>query len=268
MIQRQADVSLQLGPAAYLTGAAINVAMDIAMSATLGSVAHERRFQSAAAASSALAADITEALQSGLAAGRGASLVVPGGHSPVALFEALSNADLDWEDVWVTLGDERWVDPHNSASNERLVREHLLRNAAARANFVGLKNSAADPSAGASAAWSALADLPRPFDYMLLGMGDDGHTASLFPQSPGLAAALDPSAPPGCVAMQAPQSPRLRLSLNLRALLDSRRIALLIIGEAKWATYQRARMHGPIAEMPVRALFHQQNVPVSVYWSP
>jgi 6-phosphogluconolactonase len=238
------------------------------MSATTGSVAHERRFHSAAAATSALAADITAALQSGLAAGRGASLVVPGGHSPVALFEALSNADLDWEDVWVTLGDERWVDTHNAASNERLVREHLLRNAAAHANFVGLKNSAADPRAGAAAAWSALADLPRPFDYMLLGMGDDGHTASLFPGSPGLAAALELSAPPGCVAMQAPQSPRPRLSLNLRALLDSRRIALLVMGEAKWATYQRARAQGPIAEMPVRALFHQQNVPVSVYWSP
>lgn len=234
----------------------------------MGYVAHERRFHSAAAVTSALAADITEALQSGLAAGRGASLVVPGGHSPAALFEELSEADLDWEDVWVTLGDERWVDPHNSGSNERLVREHLLRNAAARANFVGLKNSAPDPSAGAAASWSALADLPRPFDYMLLGMGEDGHTASLFPHSPGLAAALDPSAPPGCVAMQAPQPPRLRLSLNLRALLDSRRIGLLIMGEDKWATYQRARMHGPIAEMPVRALFHQQNVPVSVYWSP
>ncbi len=115
----------------------------------------------------------------------------------MALFEALSNADLDWEDVWVTLGDERWVDPHNSASNERLVREHLLRNAAARASFVGLKNSAPDPHAGAAAAWSALADLPRPFDYMVLGMGDDGHTASLFPESPGLAAALELSAPPG-----------------------------------------------------------------------
>jgi len=238
------------------------------MSETQGFVAHEQRFQSAAALVQALAADITGALQAGLAAGRGASFVVPGGRSPVGLFEQLSNADLDWEDVWVTLGDERWVEPSNSASNEHLVREHLLRNAAARANFVGLKNSAADPSRGAAAAWSAIADLPRPFDYMLLGMGDDGHTASLFPESPGLAEALDPSAPPGCVAMVAPQAPRARLSLNLRALLDSRRIALLIMGEAKWATYQRARLRGPIEQMPVRALFHQQNVPVSVYWSP
>lgn len=238
------------------------------MTDTMGFVAHERRFRSAEALTAALAADITEALQAGLAAGRGASLVVPGGRSPVALFEALSNAELDWEDVWVTLGDERWVDASNSASNEHLVRAHLLRNAAARANFVGLKNSAPDPERGAGAAWSALADLPRPFDYMLLGMGEDGHTASLFPGSPALAEALDPTAPPGCVAMQAAQAPRARLSLNLRALLDARRIGVLIIGEAKWATYQRARLRGPIAEMPVRALFHQQNVPVSIYWSP
>lgn len=238
------------------------------MSETMGYVAHERRFHSAAALTEALAADITGALQSGLAAGRGASLVVPGGHSPVALFETLSNADLDWEDVWVTLGDERWVNARDSASNEHLVREHLLRNAAARANFVGLKNSASEPSRGAAAAWSALADLPRPFDFMLLGMGEDGHTASLFPESPGLAEALDPSAPPGCVAMRSPQPPHERLSLNLRSLLDARRIALLIMGEAKWATYQRARTRGPIEQMPVRALFHQQNVPVSIYWSP
>src|SRR3974390_1866793 len=110
------------------------------MSESMGFVAHERRFKSAPALAEALAAEISGALQAGLAAGRGASLVVPGGHSPVALFEQLSNADLDWEDGSGTLGDERWVEPSNSASNEHLVREHLLRNAAAGASFVGLKN--------------------------------------------------------------------------------------------------------------------------------
>ncbi len=188
---------------------------------TMGSVAHERRYPNAAAMAEALAAEIAEALRAGLAAGRGASLVVPGGHTPIAVFERLSNADLDWEDVWVTLGDERWVDTRSSSSNEHLAREHLLRNEAAHANFVGLKNSAPDPARGAASAWSALADLPRPFDYMLLGMGEDGHTASLFPDSPGLAEALDTTQPPRCVAMQASQSPRMRLSLNLRAVLDS-----------------------------------------------
>jgi 6-phosphogluconolactonase len=228
----------------------------------------EHRFANAAALTEALAQDIAGALQEGLAAGRGASLVVPGGRTPVPLFERLADAELDWEDVWITLGDERWVDPSGASSNEKLVRDHLLRGLAAEANFVGLKTPAMQAQAATHASWSRVAELPRPFDFMLLGMGDDGHVASLFPDSPGLAAALDVSQPPGCVAMTAPVSPRERISLNLRALLDSRRIALLIVGEAKWATYERACKRGPVMDMPVRALLQQQNVPVSVYWSP
>jgi 6-phosphogluconolactonase len=229
---------------------------------------HEHRFASPAALSEGLAAAIASALQSGLAAGRGASLAVPGGHTPVPLFELLSRAPLDWSNVWITLTDERWVDVANPGSNEHLARTHLLRHAAASAQFVGLKNQASDPRAGAAASWSSVAAVPRPFDFMLLGMGDDGHCASLFPDSPGLAAALDVSQPPGCVDMRAPVPPHARMSLNLRALLDSRQIALLIVGAEKWATLERARAHGPVAEMPVRALLRQQNVPVSVYWSP
>jgi 6-phosphogluconolactonase len=229
---------------------------------------HERRFPNAAAMTEALGDDIVSALQSALGSGRGASLVVPGGHTPLALFERLSNADLDWPNVWITLTDERWVDVTSPASNERLVREHLLRKAAASANFVALKNDAHEPASGADAAWSALADLPRPFDFVLLGMGDDGHMASLFPDSPGLATAMDLSQPPHCVGMTASAPPRARLSLNLRALLDARRIGLLIAGEGKLATFERARTRGPVVDMPVRALFAQQNVPVTVYWSP
>jgi 6-phosphogluconolactonase len=228
----------------------------------------ERRFPNTTALFDTLAGDIAGALQSGLAAGRGASLALPGGRTPVPLFERLSAAELDWDDVWVTLGDERWVETGSAASNEKLVRDHLLKNGAAIAHFVGLKNSAVEARAGAHASWSAVAELPRPFDFMLLGMGDDGHVASLFPDSPGLAAALDLTRPPGCVAMTAPAPPRERLSLNLRALLDSRRIAILITGAEKWATYERARVRGPAVDMPVRALLQQQNVPVSVYWSP
>ncbi len=238
------------------------------MPGTASSDSREHRFANAAALTEALALDITGALQDGLAAGRGASLAVPGGRSPVALFERLSSAELDWDDVWVTLSDERWVDAGNASSNEKLVRDHLLQGTAAEANFVGLKNAAAEAQAGAHASWSSVAEIPRPFDFMLLGMGDDGHVASLFPKSPGLARALDLTQPPGCVAMTAPVAPRERLSLNLRALLDSRRVAILIIGKEKWATYERARAHGPVADMPVRALLQQQNVPVTVYWAP
>jgi 6-phosphogluconolactonase len=229
---------------------------------------HEHRFAQAATLTQALAARIAEALQSGLAAGRGASLAVPGGHTPIALFERLSSATLDWDSVWITLTDERWVDVTSASSNEALVRTHLLRQAAASAQFVGLKSAGTDVQTAASASWSNVAEIPRPFDLMLLGMGDDGHVASLFPDSPGLPAALDLSQPPGCVAMHAPVAPHARISLNLRALLDSRQIVLLIEGKAKWDTLQRARVHGAATEMPVRALLQQQNVPVSVYWSP
>ena len=238
------------------------------MSGTASSDNRERRFPNSAAMTAALARDISGALQDALAGGRGASLVVPGGRSPIALFERLSGAELDWDDVWVTLSDERWVDASDAASNERLVRDHLLRGLAAEANFVALKTAAAAAHASAHASWSSVAEIPRPFDFMLLGMGEDGHVASLFPGSPALATALDLTQPPGCVAMTAPVAPRERLSLNLRALLDSRRIAILIAGKEKWAAYERARAHGPAAQMPVRALLQQQNVPVSVYWAP
>ncbi|HEX4376021.1 MAG TPA: 6-phosphogluconolactonase [Steroidobacteraceae bacterium] len=228
----------------------------------------ERRFPAAAALMQALAADVASALEEGLAAGRGASLVVAGGKTPAPVFDALSATELDWEDVWVTLTDERWTDTSREGSNEYLLRQHLLRGEAAKANLVGMKNKAADPAAGASAAWSAIAQMPRPFDFVLLGMGDDGHMASLFPHSPGLDLGLDLHQPPGCLGMTAPVEPRPRLSMNLRALVDARRIAVLIVGQSKWDTYQKAKQGGPVQDMPVRALSLQQNVPVTVYWAP
>jgi 6-phosphogluconolactonase len=227
-----------------------------------------RRYPEAAALTSALAGEIIQALEDGLRANSRASLVVSGGRSPTALFQRLSAVALDWSRVWIALSDERWIDADSSDSNEHLVRTTLLRGAAASAHVVGMKSDVPDPHAAAAACWSTIAALPRPFDYTLLGMGDDGHTASLFPHSPGLAAAIDPQAPPGCVAMIAPVAPQARMSLNLAALLDSRRIGVLIMGSSKWATYKRAASAGPVSEMPVRALLRQQRVPVTVYWSP
>ncbi|MDP9066632.1 MAG: 6-phosphogluconolactonase [Pseudomonadota bacterium] len=197
-----------------------------------------------------------------------ASLVVSGGNSPRRLFEMLRVQPLDWRRVHIALADERWVDSTDAASNERLVREMLLKDRAQEANFHGFKNPAATPEAGAGDAWSALHPVPRPFDIVLLGMGDDGHTASLFPESPNLAAALREDAAPGCVAMRAPAAPAARLSLNLAALLDSRRIIVLIDGESKWRTYVAATQPGAAAQMPVRTVLRQRRTPVDVAWAP
>ena len=228
----------------------------------------ERQFPGPAALNAALAQEITQALQQSLDAGRGASLAVPGGRTPVGLFEVLSQAAIAWQRVGIALTDERWVDPAADGSNERLVRAHLLRGPAAVATLISMWNAAPDARQGASASWAGIASLPRPFDFVLLGMGDDGHFASLFPGSPGLAAALDPHRPPGCVAMRAPVAPEERLSLSLSALVDARQIGLLIVGEAKRAVLERARQDGPVLEMPVRALLRQRHAPVTVYWSP
>src|SRR5271170_3990390 len=174
-----------------------------------------------------------------------ASLVVSGGRSPVRLFEVLRTQPLDWSKVCVALADERWVSPDDDASNERLVRGVLLKDQAAAARFHGLKNGAPTPDLGAVSAWETFARVPRPFDAVVLGMGDDGHTASLFPGSPNLPSALNPFATAGCVGMRAPVAPQPRLSLNLSALLDSRRMVILITGAAKWHTYLAASAPGP-----------------------
>jgi 6-phosphogluconolactonase len=160
------------------------------------------------------------------------------------------------------------VDPSDPASNERMVRETLLKDRAAEARFAGLKNAAPSPDLGAVSAWETFARIPRPFDVTLLGMGDDGHTASLFPRSPNLPIALNPAAAAGCVGMWAPSAPQARLSLNLSALLDSRRMLILIEGEAKLSTYEAASGDGPVEEMPVRAVLRRSHVPVEVVWAP
>jgi 6-phosphogluconolactonase len=196
-----------------------------------------------------------------------ASLVVSGGRTPARLFEQLSGQDIDWRRVCVALADERWVDPSDAGSNEKLVRDHLLKNKAASARFAGLKNAAPSPDLGAVSAWETFARVPRPFDVTVLGIGDDGHTASLIPGSPNLAIALNPTASAGCVGMWSPIAPHPRLSLNLSALLDSRRVLVLMEGEGKRRTYAAADGPGAIEEMPIRAVLRQKRTPVEVLWA-
>jgi 6-phosphogluconolactonase len=216
------------------------------------------------ALSSQLAANLSMAI-----AARGlASLVVSGGKSPIKMFELLRAESLDWSRVCIALADERWVDSTDPDSNEKLVRDVLLKGPAAAARFIGLKNGAPTPDLGAVSAWETFARVPRPFDAVVLGMGDDGHTASLFPRSPNLPSAINPSAVAGCVGMWSPVAPHPRLSLNLSALLDSRRIVLLITGAQKWNTFSAASAEGPVQDMPIRAVLRQHRTPVEVMWAP
>lgn len=229
---------------------------------------HEHRFPDPTALAHALAGEIRVDLEEAVGARRAASLVVSGGRTPKQLFKQLSTEQTDWKNVWITLADERWVDTASEDSNERLVRENLVTGAAAGARFVGLKNPAVTPEAGVEWSWRALSRVPRPFDIVMLGMGNDGHTASLFPGSMALARGLDVTVAPGCIAVNALAAPHARISLNLAAILDARRIVLHIEGDAKWQIYQRARTPGSTAELPIRAVLHQKEVPVDVFWAP
>jgi 6-phosphogluconolactonase len=184
-----------------------------------------------------IAAHLTEAVA---ARGR-ASLVVPGGSTPKLLFAALSCRPAPWDRVFVTLTDERWVSPRDPASNERQVRELLLQGLAGAAKFVGLKTTAPAAEEAVGDVEARLAVVPRPFDVVVLGMGEDGHFASLFPGVDGLSAALDPRAVARCVAIQPPTAPHERMSLTLAALASCRSLYLYATGPIKRAVIDRAQ---------------------------
>lgn len=216
-----------------------------------------------AAQVAALVQAVGDPLAAALDAGGDAVLAVSGGRSPVPLFHALRDADLDWSRVLITLVDERCVAPGHADSNERLVREHLLAGRAVAARFAGLVRDPAD-IAGSVAAANAAA---RPITVALLGMGEDGHTASLFPGAPELAAGLDPANPAHYLAVTPPAAPHTRISLTLAALLQSRRLVLAIAGPIKRRVFDAAGA-ALSPDLPVSALVHQTRVPLDVYWAP
>ncbi|MDE2400648.1 MAG: 6-phosphogluconolactonase [Burkholderiales bacterium] len=213
-----------------------------------------------------LADFVAGCLRDGLAQRDQALLVVSGGSTPVPFFEALSAMVLDWARVTVTLADERWVPPDHLDSNERLVRQHLLKGPAAQARWVSLKTADATAQQGQPKVESALAALPWPADVVVLGMGSDGHTASLFPHSVALREALTVPAVARCLAVAAPDVPNVpvpRISLNKRALLDARQVVVHITGAAKWALLQEAIKPGAVEDLPIRLAL--QGHPCHVY---
>ena len=215
-----------------------------------------------------LAERIGEQLTAGIVDNGRASLAVSGGSTPVELFEQLSQMNLSWQDIVITLVDERWVEPTENDSNEHLVRNHLLKDRALAATFIGMKNSAATASAGEKECEQKLREVPRPFDVLILGMGNDGHSASLFPGAEKLVAATDMKSGIVCMGIAPLSAPHERMTLTLPAILDSRQIFLHITGQEKNDVLQKAQADGSIEKMPIRYILRQQTTPVAVYWAP
>jgi len=219
------------------------------------------------ALAAALAEAVARDLEKGLAERGQAALAVSGGSTPTLFFKQLSKASIDWANNVITLVDERWVDEGSDRSNARLVRENLMQNNAAAATFVPLFSGGQTLDEAAVARTTAqLQTVPHPFDAVVLGMGNDGHTASFFPQGDTLDLALTSKGP--AVAIRAPGAGEPRITLTLPYLAATHSLYLHIEGAQKAATLEKALCEGPAADMPVRAVLRQQKSALKLFWAP
>ena len=212
----------------------------------------------------AAASVLASALTDGVAKRGQAGFAATGGSTPAPVYDRLATMTVPWDKVVVTLTDERFVPPTDPSSNEGLVRRHLLVGEAAKASFAPLYFDGVDQDEIAAKAEPGVAQA-LPFGVVVLGVGPDGHFASLFPGNPKLAEGLDPKSertviavPPG---QPAPDLPR--ISLTFQALIQSSLIVLLITGQAK-----RDLLEGPVdPSLPIAAILNQDHAPVRILWA-
>ncbi|WP_286267285.1 6-phosphogluconolactonase [Thalassotalea atypica] len=195
-----------------------------------------------------------------------ASIAVSGGSTPKGFFEALSQKDLPWREITITLADERWVNIDSDASNTKLVHENLIQNKAVDANFFHIKQ-------GEALNAETLADLNLaanttvlPFDVLILGMGEDGHTASLFPCSDEVNAALSQGAP-ALLKVTPKTAPHDRITFSFSTLAQSKNTILHICGDGKKAVLDKAIDGEETLAMPIRAFLHHPTLQTDVYWA-
>ncbi len=224
-------------------------------------------FETRDAAAEAAAEIIRKAVKRRLAATDEATIVLSGGSSPLGVFAELNAMDLPWGRLHVTLSDERWVPADHEDSNERMLYDALLGNGGAReATFFPLFEADTDVETHSEVLSKQIRLLPFPFACSLLGMGEDGHFASLFPDADNLAAGLDTENPDLVIPVQTAASPHPRISLTLSALSRSDAIVLLIFGDKKLEVLNAA-IEEP-DRYPAGTLLRQKRAPVHVLWAP
>ncbi len=208
-----------------------------------------------------LAAEITRELDQIVSRDGRAVLAVSGGTTPVALFRAMSEIDIDWHLVTVLPVDERDVDPTSDRSNEKLIRENLLIDYAARADFLPLRPAEGEDLDSVGSTISR-----HPVDVCILGMGADGHTASWFPGGDNLIEALDANSMNNLLSMEAPGAGEKRFTLTLPVVVQAKHIVLHIEGEAKRKAFEEAVSGDNVNDMPIRRLIHDDQIELHVYW--
>ena len=215
----------------------------------------------------ALAHAIASVLDTAIRTKGSACLAVSGGKSPIGMFSALSNAKLEWSKVVVTLVDDRWLPSDHPDSNEALVKQHLLSNAARAASFIGLHSASVTPEEGLDSVRARLSGLPSVLDVTVIGMGNDGHTASLFPCSNEASAGLNPTCPYSVIAVHPKTAPYARISMSLPRIVSSAALFLHIVGDEKKRVLEAALRDENTRSPIVKVLAAAGDI-ATVYWCP
>lgn len=215
-----------------------------------------------------LAREIAAALETAISERGHASLAVSGGKTPLGMFQQLRQMRLAWDRVWITLVDDRWLPADHPDSNEALVREHLLKYQVEAARFVGLKTADERPEDGILEIDERLRSIPQPFDVMVLGMGDDAHTASLFPCAKELDDASDPDNGHLAAALYPTTAPYARVSLTLATIARARNLLLHIAGAKKKQVFEAAMAaDAGQPHLPIRRVLDGAPGACHVFWA-
>ncbi|UTW12854.1 6-phosphogluconolactonase [Marinobacterium rhizophilum] len=221
------------------------------------------RFDTPEQATQALAEHIRQGLAQAVDARGEAAIALSGGRTPIPLFQRLSKTALPWSSISVTLADDRWLATDQADSNAGLIKQHLLQHEAQQARFISLWQAGKTAQEAVADCAGRLAALPDLLDMVVLGMGNDGHTASLFPCASELEHALVTEQ--ACAAVVPTSAPHARMTLSARRLLASRERILHLKGTDKLETLQHALLDDDIRIMPIRLFLRQ---PLTIYWSP
>jgi 6-phosphogluconolactonase len=195
-----------------------------------------------------------------------ASIAVSGGSTPKGFFQALSKKNLAWQDITITLADERWVDIDSSDSNTKLVHEYLMQNEAVKAKFFYLKQGEIINDETLTDLNLAANQQLLPLDVLILGMGEDGHTASLFPCSDEITQCLAKDSQ-ALLKVTPKTAPHQRISFSFAALAQSKNTFLHISGISKKQVLAKAIAGQVSKEMPIRAFLQAPNINTQVYWA-
>lgn len=199
-----------------------------------------------------------------------ANFAVSAGRTPMGLLNLLADKEVDWAKVNLTLADERWVKTSSRDSNEKELRETLLQGKAGAARFFPLRGESQDLDRRhlAGVEKTLLEAGAFPFDILTLGLGEDGHTASLFPCADEIYEAMDPGNPDLLARISPRTAPYDRITFTRAALQHSGKIFLHIIGATKLEVLKKAEDGDNPMEMPVRAFLKHPSLDLEIYWAP